>query len=746
MPTKSPSRKQRAGTGSSAGSQPVDPTVLSIINQMPVLVWTTDRQLRSRFVMGGAERFAGVHNRNVVGRTLRQILDPDESAVVLAGHRQALRGLAASYRSEFRGRVFESTVEPLRGKRGKIIGVVGAAIDITERHKAEQLSARHQRLLEAIVDKGWEGILLSNRAGEVIWCNRSVLELLGVKRGDLIGKRPEMASLIDRRDVPAALRFRKALRRAPGATFAIEVRLRPRGGALRWIEYVATNLLDDPEVGAIVGKFRDITERHEAEARATRTQRLLQAIVDEGWEGLLLNDRHGIVKYCNRATKRLLGINPKDLIGKRASSLLDPDEREKALEFRKTLRMRPGGSLTSEFRIRHPNGKLHWVEFTATNLLDNPDVESVVGKLRDITERKEAAERVARSQRMFQTIVDKGWEGLVLNDRDGVVRYCNRATERLLGVNADEIVGKSAVDFLDPRDIEKAESFRDNLRRRAGRTLTTELRVRRGDACRWIEYTATNLLDDPAVNAVVGKLRDITERKESQEAIAGLSQRLIRLQQEEERRIARELHDSTSQCLTALMLNLGAITATANLPRKLTAKLSESVGLARQVAREIRTASYLLHPPTLEDFGLIPALKEYVRGFALRSGISVNFRAPSSDPIRMNPETEMAIFRIVQESLANVHRHSGTKSADVVVTNNRKALAVQVSDHGKGIPARLLKSLGNQSSPFWNGVGLNGIRERVRQLNGRMEVKRKSPGTAIRVEIPLSEHGMNSLN
>ena len=431
------------------------------------------------------------------------------------------------------------------------------------------------------------------------------------------------------------------------------------------------------------------------------------------------------------------GLKAEQLIGMTVRQLLHPHSEAALAAHRGAL----GGTrhkYRAEFRGRVYEASVEPLLGARTEII------GVVGAAMDVTERHEAEIRADKHQRMFEALAAKGWEGLALNSREGVVLYCNLSAARILGRQIRHVIGKTAADLIASEDLKRAGKFMIELRSRPGRTLTTEVRVRRPDgSIRWIEYTATNFLDDLDIGAVVAKFRDITEQKQSQQTIQSLSERVLRLQQEEERRIARELHDSTSQCLTALMLNLGAVKASDQVPREVRAQISESLELARQTANEIRTASYLLHPPTLAEFGLVSALREYACGFAQRSEIPVRFRGPKTEVERLKPYAEMAVFRIVQEALTNVHRHSQSKKAELLVHTTADQLIIEVNDSGKGMPRDVVASLrnGNASS---SGVGVRGIRERALQLKGSVEILERYPGTGLKVKIPLKVNAYDS--
>jgi signal transduction histidine kinase len=223
--------------------------------------------------------------------------------------------------------------------------------------------------------------------------------------------------------------------------------------------------------------------------------------------------------------------------------------------------------------------------------------------------------------------------------------------------------------------------------------------------------------------------------RDSEQSLRHLSTRLLHLQDEERRRLARELHDSTGQKVTALALHLAIPSAeAASLTPRAREALSESCNLAEEVVREIRTLSYLLHPPFLDELGLAAALRWYAEGFAQRSGIRVDLNLPATWT-RAPKDTELALFRIVQESLTNIHRHSASSSAKISLSRNGAGLQLEIEDAGRGIPAEVLDSDGPQSL----GVGLRGMRERVNQLGGQFQIHSNSRGTIVKVSLPQDQ-------
>lgn len=224
------------------------------------------------------------------------------------------------------------------------------------------------------------------------------------------------------------------------------------------------------------------------------------------------------------------------------------------------------------------------------------------------------------------------------------------------------------------------------------------------------------------------------ELERAYDALRQLNHNLVEMQDEERRRLALELHDSAGQLLVALKWKLAPLRQEIGPEHAEWAKLAADASrLADELSQELRTVSHLLHPPLLDEAGLPSALRSYTEGLAERSGLIVDLEL---DPRlqRMPRETEAIVFRIVQESLTNVHRYAGTKTAKVRISQNLQTVRVQIEDKGVGIPDLMAPA----ETSFKRGVGIQGMRERVRQLRGSLQVQSGSGGTTVTATLPIN--------
>ncbi len=353
-------------------------------------------------------------------------------------------------------------------------------------------------------------------------------------------------------------------------------------------------------------------------------------------------------------------------------------------------------------------------------------------------ERRTAELEHRTSQVMGQAqLIDLANDAIFVRSPDDTISFWNQGAERLYGWTKQEAMGRLTPELLhtvfpvpfseiaesDRWEGELIQSKRDGSQIVVASRWTT-LRDDRGRFVGWLEINT-----------------DITARKRAEEAARRLSGRILSLQDDERRRIARELHDSLGQYLVSIKVNLDLLSNTALEPKQ-NLMLSECLGNVGECLTETRTISHLLHPPLLDEAGFASAARWYADGFAQRSAFQVDLDLPP-EMKRLDREVETALFRVLQEALTNVHRHSAGSLVRIVLEETDAAhVRLRITDNGRGIPIDRLRSL--QRDDSMAGVGLAGMRQRMRELGGSLKIVPAFPGTTIEATIPLSQNGRGS--
>jgi PAS domain S-box-containing protein len=464
-------------------------------------------------------------------------------------------------------------------------------------------------------------------------------------------------------------------------------------------------------------------------------ERLTPGLLDHSFDGILAYDRDCRVTLWNPAMERISGLKREEALGRCAFDLLPfLRETDEARLFQEALSGREVASRDRPYVGADGTRGFFEARYAP---LRGPSGEIVGGLaiVRDITIHKEVDEALRESEERFSKAFRCNPDSMVITRlEDGTIIEVNQGFERLTGYRRTEVVGRTSADLHLWKDRADRARILEELRHGGGiRGREVAFRTKSGQE--GVELCSAEMIDLDGEPCVLWVSRDITQRKEREESLRRLSGRLLTLQDEERRRIARDLHDGTGQNLAALVMNLNRMKKLESGRRPARGPiLAESLALTEQCLREIRTVSYLLHPPLLDEVGLLSAIRWYVRGFAERSGIKVRLKTPQS--LRRLPrEMETALFRILQESLTNILRHAGSPTARIGLALDGEEVVLEVGDRGAGMPAGFQEHAGGAGASL--GVGIPGMRERVRQLGGRLQITSGRHGTTVRALLPL---------
>jgi PAS domain S-box-containing protein len=371
-------------------------------------------------------------------------------------------------------------------------------------------------------------------------------------------------------------------------------------------------------------------------------------------------------------------------------------------------------------------------ESTRRSIFKRQQAEEELRKAHDELEDRVKQRTAALEQRTAEVIekanmLDMANDAIFTKTADGRISYWNRGAERLYGWTLIEAVGQLASELMNTEypvaqsEIETREQWEGELAqstREGSRIIVasrwTRLRDEHGNPAGWMEINT-----------------DITAWRRAEHAARSLSGRILTLQDDERRRLARGLHDSLGQYLSALKMNLDMMSMADNEQAALRSECREIVD---RCLTETRTISYLLHPPLLDEAGFGSAARWYVEGFAQRSGIQVNLNLPENLG-RLQEEVEIAMFRALQEGLTNVHRHSSGTMVDIRVALDTSHVRLEIQDNGHGIPRHTLDHLLDGEAGA--GIGIAGMRERVRELGGSLQIESDGDGTLLKLGLPL---------
>jgi PAS domain S-box-containing protein len=475
--------------------------------------------------------------------------------------------------------------------------------------------------------------------------------------------------------------------------------------------------------------------KDDAQVPAAITDRFreFEAVVENLEEMIVVVDRDYRYLMANRAFLNHRGARRDQVVGRLVAEILNPGVFENSVKAK----------LDESFQNRVVKYELQYTYpdlgerslFISYFPISGPSgVERVVCLLQDITERKRANELIRQERDRAQRYLDIADVILLGLDVVGRITLINRKGCATLGRKESELLGRDWFETcLPPRTHRELKAFFGTLLAGELPSLENPVLTSSGEE-RMIGWRNSLLRDGEG--RVIGTLssgEDITERKQFESKLRHLSGKLLHAQDEERRKVARELHDGFGTYVSGLSLALGRIRTflDQNNPehQKVVAECRE---LIQAAGVEIRAISYLLHPPTLEEMGLVSSLEWLVRGFSGRGGIAISLQL-ATDIGRLKSETELTIFRITQEALSNVYRHSGSSTAAVRLFQESDEIVLEIADCGRGLPPR---SAG--SDPDFT-VGISGMRERVQELGGKFSIESvPGEGCLVRAALPLA--------
>lgn len=622
---------------------------------------------------------------------------------------------------------------------GRVISIFR---DITERKRAENKIKESELKYRNIFEKNLAGIYQITVAGEILTCNDAFTKMFGYgSREELTGKNVE----IFYPEKKGREKFLARLREK-GELYNQELKLMNKYGDTRYMVencILRNDIISGKEV--IEGVIIDITEHKKAEEAVLKFNERFELIAatthDAIWEWNLETDEI----WANEMHQRLYGLTKADPVPTQEIWLerIHPDDRDAILEKQKQILNSGENAWISEYRFQLPGG-VYINIYDRCYVMRNAEGKGIrlMGSMMDVTERKKAEEQVREQENRFRLLVDAAPDATVIVDEKGIIRIANLQAEKIFGYTKAELTG-SPVEMLMPASLHHKH---ENLRREyleksqtrsmgSGREL---IAVKKDGSVIPVEISLSPL-PTPEGMLITAALRDITNRKnaekaleESYLAVRRLSEHLQNIREEERTHIAREIHDELGQQLTILKMDVSWLNKRIGDDSSETGKkIKDLLAMLDHTIKTVRRISTELRPSVLDDLGLVAAMELHLNEFEKRSGIHIFFSQPETE-LRLTDPVKNALFRIFQESLTNVARHSGAKKVKVKLEKKKNEIVLLIEDNGVGFDER--KASAKKT------LGVLGMKERAAGIGGQYLISGKpGKGTTIMVTVPIHD-------
>lgn len=592
-----------------------------------------------------------------------------------------------------------------------------------ERERAAAKVSLAERKLQSILDNTPASIYARDLAGRYILANRSA-RLAANLAPDFLGRAPK-----DTRPEAFAAQCSASDRLALESEQPItrEERVALPGGDRVFLATKFALRDDDGRIYGLCGISTDITERKRSQEALEASEARFRVMAETVPAILFTADREGRWEYASQRFFDFTGLAPAMAAAPAWSDLVHPEDAARVgAGWRRSTMM--GEPFFQELRLRGADGRHYWVVARGHPIRNaHGQIERWFGAAVEIDELKRAERELHDTNARLSAILASISDFYYTLDEDLRITAMNPQAAAYAGVQLADVLGRSILDvFSSLRGTPLEAAYRNAL---ASRSVVHLEYVRSIHPDRWLDVNIYPL--DGGISVFS---RDVTERKRVEQDLYELSGRVLQSQDEERRRIARELHDGTAQNIAAIALVLRRLSGLPQArPEEIQRPIEESLSMVDQCLSEMRTLSYLLHPPLLDEIGLAPALRWYVNGFTSRSGIHVDLQI-SPEVGRLASDIETALFRVIQESLGNVHHHSGSKIAVINLRRRRGEVVLTISDSGAGIGTTSSGKAGDEIRSL--GVGIAGMSARLRQFGGKLDVRSSDRGTTVRAVVP----------
>jgi PAS domain S-box-containing protein len=606
--------------------------------------------------------------------------------------------------------------------------------DVTERINAEkelqQSSSRFQRITSTTNDAVWEWDLQTNS----LWCNEMHQQLYGLTLADPVPIKAEWVARIHPDDRFPILKMQDDALASDANVFISEYRFRTgSGNDYKYIFdrcYITRNNTNEPIL--MTGSMMDITERKRAEEKIVRSNQRFELIANTTNDAVWETNLETGVSWGNEMHQQMYGLTVEHEIPnyEQWKMHLHPDDRAWVVQSLDDVLASTDNTWIVEYRFIKPSGEIVTI-YDRTYIVRNAEGKPVrmMGSMMDITERKKAEDALLQSEEKYRTLVEQATDGIFIADHTGKFVIVNSAALKLSQYSEEELATRTIYDLADPEELKENPFKFEDMKNEQGARSERKLKRKDGSIVD-IEINAKFLSD----GRFLAFIRDITERKKAEnelnssyKAIRKLTSHLQNAREEERTHVAREIHDELGQQLTVLKMDVSWLTKKIKQleSQQLNDKATEIVQMLNDTVNTVRRISSDLRPVLLDDLGLAAALEWHLAEFGKRSGIKTEFFTLESS-VAIPRTTATGLFRIYQESITNIARHSEATEVMVELFVEDKVVTMTISDNGKGFD---VTSVGRKKT-----LGVLGMQERTVMMGGTFRIKR-NPGKGMKVEV-----------
>ena len=602
-------------------------------------------------------------------------------------------------------------------------GYIGIGIDVTERRRAEEARFRHA----AIVESSDDAIIGTDASGTVTDWNKGAEWIFGYSEKEAIGRNVSFLAPTDRPD--EVQRNLKKIVNGDVVKPYETVRRRKDGNEID-VSLTASPIFDaeDRIVGA-AAIARDITERKRAEDAVRESEIQYRRIVETTNEGVWLLDSKLHTSYVNRQMAEMLGYEPREMVGRSVFDFYFPPD----VEYKKQAlsRRQQGVREQLDERLQRRDGSELWVRMAATPVFkDNGEFDGAMAMMSDITEGKLAEEALRQSEERLRLAAQAG--KMYAYEWDIATDVLVRSAQYVNILGATEPKRSTRQQFLSKIHPDDRPKFVAAIAELTPANPIGEVtyRVLLPSGTIWLKNSGRAFFNgEGRMLRVIGMVADVTDHKQTEEALSGMTRKLVEAQEQERTRIARELHDDISQRLALLAVELGQVQEDRpDLPPDILHRMHELREQTTQISTDVQALSHDLHSSHLEYLGVVAGMKSWCKQFGEKQGIQIDCRHDVQNILP--PEIGLCLFRVLQEALHNAAKHSRVKRIDVQLQEAAGEIHLIVRDSGTGFDVEAVK--------HGKGLGLTSMRERVRLVNGTILIESKlMGGTTVRVSVPF---------